>query len=306
MTLFIPALKIGAFVMLAWGSTMLLPILVSLHSLEESLVFLYSALSCYALGGLLFYFGRDPVAHLGPRALFMITAFSWLLLCFTGTLPFYISQDSISFVDSLYESVAGVTTTGSSIFSDVEALPRGLLLWRSLSQWIGGIGIILMAVAVLPSLKLGGMRLFRSEFSEWAQLDGTSIRRISTHIIVVYALISVACLVAYRVFGMSWFDAVNHMMATVSTGGFSTYNASFGHFNDSSLLLVSSVFMLLGACPFILVVLSVDNRSLLLWRDRQVQLMLKIVVLSTALLTLWRFLQGEERSVLSLLEARST
>jgi Trk-type K+ transport systems, membrane components len=303
MNLFTPALRIGAFVMLLWGSAMLLPVLVSVPRWSEYDDFVFSALCCYVLAGLLFYWGRAPISHLPPRSLFMITSFNWLLLCLTGTLPFYFSQDDISFVDSLYESVAGVTTTGSSIFSDVESLPRGLLLWRSLSQWVGGIGIILMAVAVLPSLKVGGMRLFRSEFSEWAQLDGASIRKISSHIILVYILISIACLGAYRYFGMDWFDAVNHTMSTVSTGGFSTYNDSFGHFDNSHLMAVASLFMFLGACPFILVVLSVDNRSFLLWRDSQVQLMFKIVVISTLLLTSWRYLQDEQRPLLDLLES---
>jgi trk system potassium uptake protein TrkH len=303
MNLFTPALKIGAFVMLLWGSAMLLPILVSLPNWNECRIFLFSALACYALAALLFHLGRAPISHLPPRALFMITAFSWLLLCFTGTLPFYLAQDDISFSDALFESVAGVTATGSTVFSEVETLPRGLLLWRSLSQWIGGIGIILMAVAILPSLKIGGMRLFRSEFSEWAELDTSSIRKISSHIIVVYALISLACVGSYRVFGMDWFDAVNHMMATVSTGGFSTYSTSFSHFDNRHLMFIASVFMFLGACPFLVVVLSVENRSLLLWRDSQVRLMLRIVVIFALLLTLWRYLQGEERPLWTLLES---
>src|SRR5690606_34263184 len=121
----------------------------------------------------------------------------------------------IRFGDALFESVSGITTTGGSVFADIEALPVGLLLWRSLSQWVGGIGIILVAVAVLPSLKIGGMKLFRSEFSEWNQLETGRISRIALHIVSFYLFISVLCLIAYLAFGMSPFHAVNHTMTTV-------------------------------------------------------------------------------------------
>ena len=303
MNLFTPAFKIGAFVMLLWGTAMLLPAMASLSQWSECRDYLLSAGCCYMLAVVLFRLGQSPIHHLQPRALFMITAFNWLLLCLTGTLPYMFSEVGISFSDSLFESIAGVTTTGSSIFHDLESLPDGILLWRSTSQWVGGIGIILVAVAILPSLKIGGMKLFRSEFSEWSQLDGGSISKIAIHIIFVYMMISMACLLAYRLFGMNWFDAVNHMMATVSTGGFSTYNNSFGHFNNSHLQFISSIFMLLGACPFLLVVLSFENRNLMLLKDRQVQLLFKLAVFTTLLIAVWRYLQPHETSFLTVLES---
>jgi trk system potassium uptake protein TrkH len=290
MKLFRPAFKISAFVMLLWGSVMLVPILGSLHSWDEGQDHLWSALTCYALSALLFRLSAGQLQHMQPRALFMITAFNWVLLCLTGTLPFLYSDLEIGFTNSLFETVSGVTTTGASIFSDYSQIPRGILLWRSLMQFVGGIGIIIVAVAILPSLKVGGMRLFRSESSEWSQLESGRIGKIATNIMFVYVLINIACVLAYRWFGMSWFDAINHALTTVSTGGLSTYPDSFAHFSSSHLELVASFFMILGACPFLLIVLSVINRSpLLLFKDTQVRLLLGLIVLNTLLVAMWRY-----------------
>lgn len=286
--LFKPACKIGAFVMLLWSGIMLLPLAVSWGEWQEAASFAGSALCCALLAALLHVAGRGPVTHIQPRALFMATALSWLLLSLTGTLPFLFAGLDIRFGDALFESVSGITTTGASVFADVESLPRGILLWRSLSQWVGGIGIILVAVAVLPSLKIGGMKLFRSEFSEWNQLETGRISRIALHIVSFYLLISLSCLLAYLAFGMDLFNAINHSMTTVSTAGFSTWNDSFAHYDDSHLQLVASVFMLLGAFPFLIVMLSISGRNLMVLRDRQVQHLLLMTLASAILITLWR------------------
>lgn len=287
--LFKPACKIGAFVMLLWSGIMLLPLSVAWHSWQEAGTFVYSALCCATLAALLFLGGRGHISHIQPRALFMATAVNWLLLSLTGTLPFLLAGIGISFSDAVFESVSGITTTGGSIFADVESLPRGILLWRSLSQWVGGIGIILVAVAVLPSLKIGGMKLFRSEFSEWNQLETGRISRIALHIVSFYLFISVLCLIAYLAFGMSPFHAVNHTMTTVGTAGFSTWNDSFGHYESRHLQLVASIFMLLGAFPFLTIMLSISGRSLMVFRDWQVQHLLLMTLASALLITLWRW-----------------
>jgi trk system potassium uptake protein TrkH len=288
MNLFKPAFKIGAFVMLMWGTAMLVPLFVTWHSWLESRAFIYSSACCFLLAGTLYHLGRGHLQHMQPRAIIMITASNWLLITLTGTLPFMFSASNPGFVNSLFESVSGVTTSGGTIYHDIEALSKGIRLWRTLSQWVGGIGIILVAVAVLPSLKIGGMRLFRSEFSEWSQLEKGRIGKIAIQIMLVYSLISIACLIAFKIFGMSWFDSFTHMLATVSTGGFSNYNDSFGNFSEGSLQIVASIFMFIGACPFLLMVISVQQRSTQFLRDRQVVLLLKIVVLATVCISAWR------------------
>lgn len=304
MKLFRPAFKISGFVMLFWGSVMLVPILVSLHSWSESQDHLWSSISCYVVAALMFRLGAGPIPHMQPRALFMITAFNWLLVCLTGTLPFLYSDLQIGFTNALFETVSGVTTTGSSIFSDFSHIPRGILLWRSLTQFVGGIGIIILAVAILPSLKVGGMRLFRSESSEWSQLESGRIGKIALNIMYIYLLVNIVCTLAYHWFGMTWFDAVNHAMATVSTGGLSTHPDSFAHFNDSHLQIVASVFMVIGALPFLLIVLSLMNRSLMpLFRDSQVRLLLAILALNITLVTLWRYMNDPAADIGALFES---
>jgi trk system potassium uptake protein TrkH len=303
MKLFQPAFKIAAFLMLFWGSAMLLPILVSSGDWPGIRGHLLSALTCYGLALLLYFAGRGEIRHVQARTLFMVTAFNWLLLCVTGTLPWLYSGLDISFTDSLFETVAGVTTTGSSIFANFDGVARGLLLWRALTQFIGGIGIIIVAVAILPSLKIGGMRLFRSESSEWTHLEKGRIGRVATHILVVYTLINVACFIAYKLFGMSWFDAITHAMTTVSTGGFSTHADSFAHFNDSHLQFIASIFMFLGASPFLLVVLSIEHRTPLLMKDSQVRLLLKLILLNTLLISAWRYSQNPDPGLLRILES---
>ena len=300
--LFKPACKIGAFVMLLWSAVMLVPLSVAWQNWQQTSTFLYSAGCCALLALILYLGGRGAISRIQPRALFMATAFNWLLLSFPGTLPFLFAGIGISFTDSLYESVSGITTTGGSIFADVESLPRGILLWRSLSQWIGGIGIILVAVAVLPSLKIGGMKLFRSEFSEWSQLESGRISRIALIIGSFYLMISGLCCGAYLLFGMSGFDAVNHTMTTVSTAGFSTWNDSFGHYDNSHLHLVASIFMLLGASPILIIMLSITSRSLMIFQDRQVQHLLLMTLAAALLIALWRSHNSGE-GVLQLLES---
>lgn len=303
MKLFRPAFKISGFVMLFWGSVMLLPIFASLHSWNEAQNHLWSALTCYAVAASMFRLGAGPIHHMQPRALFMITAFNWMLLCLTGTLPFLYSDLQIGFTNALFETVSGVTTTGASIFSDYSRIPRGILLWRSLMQFVGGIGIIIVAVAILPSLKVGGMRLFRSESSEWSQLESGRIGKIALNIMYVYVLVNLVCMLAYRWLGMTWFDAINHAMTTVSTGGFSTYPESFGHFDDRHQQAVASIFMIIGALPFLLIVISLTGRSLMpLIRDSQVRLLFGLLALNIALVTLWRYVAGADEDFVSLLE----
>lgn len=303
MILFRLTFKLGAFVMLFWAVAMLMPALVSLDNWQEAKSYIYSAASCLLLAAVLFKLGQGKVTYIQPRALFMVTAVNWLLLSLTGTLPYLFSEINIGFTDSLFESISGITTTGGSIFSDIESLPRGILLWRSISQWVGGIGIILVAVAILPSLKIGGMKLFRSEFSEWSQLESGRISKIAIHIVSFYLLTSALCFIAFIFFGMDWFEAVNHMMATVSTGGFSIWNDSFGHYNNTHLQLVASVFMILGACPFLSVMISITNRSMMVFRDPQVQHLILMTFSSALLVAIWRFYTTSGPDPIQILES---
>lgn len=300
MNLFRPALRIAAFVMLLWGTAMLLPIAVDPGHLTG---FAASAGLCFLLAALLHFVGSGPLSSIQPRMLFMITAFNWLLLCLTGTLPFLLVGTDIGFTNAFFETVSGVTTTGSSVFASFDTMPTGLLLWRALTHFVGGIGIIIVAVAILPSLKVGGMRLFRSESSEWSHLEQGRITSLATHILLAYTLLNLACLLTFRLLGMSWFDAICHAMSAVSTGGFSNYGDSFARFNYNHMQAAASLFMFLGACPLLLITASVVQGSPLLIRNSQVRLLLLLILLNTAFVTWWRHARDPGQDLLQLAES---
>ena len=245
---------------------------------------------CIVLSLTMMLASRGAVKRVSSKPMFVVTALSWGLLCLTGALPFYFGLEDMSFTDALFESVSGVTTTGSTIITGIDKIPASLLMWRSLIQWVGGIGIILMAVAVLPFLKIGGMRLFQTESSEWSYHQNNRIGVVSRQIGVVYLLITMAGVITFWLLGMSFFDAINHAMTAVATGGYSTSDASFGQFNDNlALVWAGSLFMFLGGIPYLLYVSSLKTRKPLVFKDSQVRLYVNVVVVSTLMLTLFRF-----------------
>lgn len=286
--------KIASFVMLIWGGAMLLPLLVTPRDIAQMSVFAMSATCCFVLSMVFASLGRGYRATMESRPLFLSTAINWLVLSVTGTFPYLFSETPLSFSDALFESVSGITTTGSTVFTNLDNQPHSILLWRSITQWVGGIGIILMAVAVLPYLKVGGMRLFKTESSEWAQLDSGHIYKAAKYITLVYACISLSCTLVYHVLGMSWFDAINHALTTVSTGGYSTSDNSFGKYANPPLLLAGSLFMVLGGCPFFLYIKSLQHRSFIILRDSQVRLFLTLVLIMTFAITGQRLLENPE------------
>ncbi|WP_108126127.1 TrkH family potassium uptake protein [Saccharospirillum mangrovi] len=292
-----PALQIASFTVLLWAGFMVVPILwVDWHNDQLVRPLVFSAVLCVFLSLLFFVLGRGQLQRMRPRQMFLVTLFNWGVLSLTGALPLYWGWPDLSFVDALFESVSGLTTTGSTVISGLDRGPRALLVWRSITQWVGGIGIILMAVAVLPFLKVGGMRLFRTESSEWSDIQNNRIARVALMIALAYAVLSLLAFVTYWALGMTAFEAFNHALTSVATGGYSTSDASFGQFKQPSLLWAASVFMLLGGMPFLLFVNSVRERRWLIAKDAQVRLLLKLVVVATLSVTLSRWLAGSDES----------
>ncbi|WP_428407284.1 TrkH family potassium uptake protein [Hyphococcus sp.] len=187
------------------------------------------------------------------RSGFILTAVSWTVFPLMASLPFYFSDLGISFTDAVFETISGVTTTGSTVLVGLDTLDPMLLLWRSVLQWIGGVGIILMAILMMPFLRIGGMQLFQLESS--AKQDGGIIARpmaLIRSIAAVYTLLTVLCAIAYAAAGMSGFDAVNHAMTTLATGGYSTHDASLGFFSSTGVYWAATAFMIAGALPFMM------------------------------------------------------
>jgi len=225
--------------------------------------------------------------QLDLRQVFLLTSVGWLFLAAFSALPFIHLTVQLGYADAFFESISGLTTTGSTVLVGLDNMPPGILLWRSLLQWLGGVGIIVMAILVLPFLRVGGMQLFRAESSERsAKVVGRPVQLV-TYIVLIYVALSVACALAYRVSGMTAFDAINHAMTTVSTGGYSTHDVSFSAFENPATHWIATLFMLSGALPFVAYIRTVQRRREPIWRDRQVRALIGFLVVFSLLAGVW-------------------
>lgn len=232
--------------------------------------------------------GRKKNFSLNARDMFLITTFVWAISSIFASLPFvFISH--ISFTDAYFETMSGITTTGSTVLSHIEELPPSILLWRSTLQWLGGVGFIVMAVAILPILNVGGMKLFHTESSDWSEKSSPRTKSIAKNIILVYLLLTILCIFGYLFTGMNLFDAINLAFTTISTGGYATSDASMNLFTNETQW-VCILFMILGGLPFLLLVQSIRNRSLsTLFKDAQVKGFFILIISSTLLITSWLY-----------------
>jgi trk system potassium uptake protein TrkH len=223
---------------------------------------------------------------------FILTTASWVLSAAFGALPFLLSDLGLSYTDAFFEAMSGITTTGSTVLTGLDDAPRGILLWRSLLQWLGGIGFVVMAVAVLPMLQVGGMHLFRTEFSDPSGKVLPRVGQLATGIGSVYLGATIACMVAMWIAGMTAFEATAHAMTTIATGGFSTSDQSIGHFGSAPIEWIATVFMIVGSLPFLLLWGALRGKAFSLLRDTQVQWFAAIIATSVAAIALWQWLAG--------------
>lgn len=233
---------------------MLFPLMVELEAhTQDWEVFGASAFTTMFTGMILYIvnYGRITI---DKRHVFLFTTSVWLIIPIFAALPFLFTSSSyhLNFSDAVFEAVSALTTTGSTVMTGLDNAPRGILLWRSLLEWMGGIGIVVLAMAILPQLGVGGMQLFRSESSDKSDKLFPRTRQVAMATFTVYLTLTMICAVAYYVAGMNGFDAINHAMTTLSTGGFSTHDASMAYFDDAKIEVVGTVFMLLGGIPMIL------------------------------------------------------
>ena len=272
----------------AMGAAMLLPMLVDLYYRNGHwAIFLESALLTGVIGGLTALACANGVKQrLTIQQTFLLTTGVWLMLPVFGAIPFILGAPYASVTDAFFEAMSGLTTTGSTVFEGLEELPRGVLIWRSMLQWFGGVGIIVVAMVFLPELRVGGMQIFRSESFD---TDGKVLPRaaqISARISGVYFILTLACYICYFAVGMPSFHAANHALTTVATGGFSTYDASFGAFKGAPEY-VAAVFMALASLPFVRYVQVIGGSTGPLLRDAQVRTFFAMIVIVIALV--WAF-----------------
>lgn len=277
-----PVAYVNGLLLVALGVTMLGPMVADLAAGNGHWqVFAQSAIITGLTGLLIAISSSNGVSEgLTLRQTFVLTSSVWLLLTMFGALPFMLGATGSNLTDAFFEAASGITTTGSTVLTGLETLPAGILLWRAILQWLGGIGIIVMAMVFLPELKVGGMQVFRSEAFETMGKILPRAAEIARGISFIYVGLTVACALCYLVSGMGAFDAVSHAMTTVSTGGFANYDASFSAFGASAQY-IATVFMLLAALPFVRYVQLVAGDGFPLLRDSQIWLFFAIVVLST-------------------------
>jgi len=243
---------------------------------------------------------RAGGASLSVRQAFILTTMSWIALTAFAALPFAFSQLDLSITDAFFEAMSGITTTGSTVIVNLDAAPPGLLLWRSLLQWLGGIGIIVMALAVMPLLRVGGMQLFRMESSDQSEKALPRAAQVAAAIGVIYVALTFIWAVLLWVAGMSGFDAVAHAMTTIATGGFSTYDGSVGHFNNWIVDVIITVGMIIGSLPFLLYLMAFQGKPGNLMRDTQVQWFLTVVAVIVVIVAGWLWLGNGEDPLLAL------
>ncbi|MCC0028901.1 MAG: TrkH family potassium uptake protein [Brucellaceae bacterium] len=264
------------------GAAMFVPALVDFAaSNDDWIVFLSCGLVTVLAGLTLAAANRGSPPGLSTRQALLMTVVAWLFLVFFGALPFLWSGVVPSFTDAFFESMSGLTTTGATIIVGLDYAPPGILFWRGLMQWLGGLGIIVMAVAVLPMLQIGGMQVFRAEAFDTPEKILPRATQISGSMTLVFVVLTAVCAGAYLIAGMAFDDAVIHAMTTVATGGFSTKDASLGHFDSAAIDIIAIVFMILGSIPFLLYVQTLQGRARPLLTDSQVRAFLVTLGVST-------------------------
>jgi len=255
--------------------------------------FVFSIVITHVASIFFLYIGDEKQrSHLGVREMFLLTTGVWVLASLFAALPF-VFIEHISYTDAFFETMSGITTTGSTVLHGLDTMHQSILLWRSILQWLGGVGFIVMGVAILPFLNVGGMRLFQTESSDWSEKAESKTRQVALHILLTYIILTIFCYLGYLLSGMTNFEAVNHAMTTISTGGYSTSDSSMGHF--STLAHWNAiVFMFLGGLPFLLLIKAAHNKSLMpLWKDAQILGFLKLVLFCAASLSIYLVTTGQ-------------
>ncbi|MCH4553632.1 TrkH family potassium uptake protein [Aestuariibaculum lutulentum] len=263
------------------GGFMLLSALVSLIC-EDGVTFkIFTAgILTLLIGVIAMFFTRHHTKEMNKREGYIVVAFGWIIMSLSGTLPYVITESIPSFTNAFFETMSGYTTTGASILNDIEAVPKGVLFWRSTTHWIGGMGIIVLAIAILPLLGIGGMQLFAAE-APGPSADKLHPRITDTakRLWLIYFGYTVAETVFLKLAGMSFFDAINHSMATVSTGGFSTKNASLAYWNDQPIIqYIVILFMFLAGANFVLSYFAFKGKVQKVIKDEEFKLYFRFIL----------------------------
>ena len=269
------------------GTAMLAPYSLQLILKEGSHSFISASIVTIFIGSLFVLGNLEKEFKLNLRQTFLFSSLAWFMIAVFGSLPFLLSAQEFSFSESFFESMSGITTTGATIISNLDDSPKSILLWRAIMQWLGGIGIVVMAITILPLLQVGGMQLFKMEGPDSTEKILPRTIEVAATIISIYIILTFLCGFFYWIFGMSIFDSVSHAMTTIATGGFSTHNESIGFFKNSNIEIVASIFIILGSIPFISYLKFAQGNKKVFFQDVQIKGLVYILLISISVMFLY-------------------
>jgi len=283
------------------GLSMIIPLIAQFIFNELDSGFISSGIISIVFGILFFISNLDHDKKLNLHQAFLLTGLSWISIAVFGSLPFIFSSLNLSFTDGFFESMSGITTTGSTIITNLDSAPKSILLWRALLQWLGGIGIIVMAITLMPIMNVGGMQLFKISSNNTAEKILPKSKEISIRLISIYLSLTLLCSFFYKLFGMNFFDSITHSMTTIATGGFSNYNESIGYFNSSLIEVTSIFFIFLGSIPFIAYIKFLNGDKKIFISDSQIKVFFKITLCSIIILLIYMLYKNKSWSDIDLI-----
>ena len=282
------------------GISMIIPIVIQIIYGELDSSFIGAGIITIIFGILFFLANLDHDKKLNLQQAFLLTSLSWLSIAIFGSLPFVFSSLQLSITDSLFESMSGITTTGSTIIINLNDSPKGILLWRALLQWLGGIGIIVMAITLMPIMNVGGMQLFKISSNDASEKILPKSKEIALSLILIYSGLTFICSIFYKIFGMNYFDSITHAMTTIATGGFSNYNESIGYFNSATIEITAIIFIILGSIPFIAYIKFLNGNKRIFISDSQIRTFIKIIIVSIIILFFYLAFQNKNFAEINL------
>ena len=262
------------------GVSMLAPYSIQVIYEKNSHSFVSSSFVTIFIGILFILANLEKEFRLNLRQTFLFSSLAWLTVAIFGSLPFLLSSNEFTVSEAFFESMSGITTTGATIISDLDNSPKSILLWRAIMQWLGGIGIVVMAITILPLLKVGGMQLFKMEGPDTTEKILPRTIEVAAIIISIYVVLTFFCGLFYWIFGMTIFDSVCHAMTTIATGGFSTHNDSIGFFKNSNIEIIASIFIILGSIPFIAYLKFSQGNRKIFFQDIQIKGLIYLLAIS--------------------------
>ena len=279
------------------GASMLAPYALQIILNEGSHSFISASFVTIFIGVLFILANLEKEFRLNLRQTFLFSSSAWVMVAIFGSLPFLLSPQNFSISEAFFESMSGITTTGATIISDLDKSPKSILLWRAIMQWLGGIGIVVMAITILPLLKVGGMQLFKMEGPDKTEKILPRTIEVAAIIISTYIILTLICGFFYWVFGMTVFDSVSHAMTTIATGGFSTHNQSIGFFQNSNIEIVASIFIILGSIPFISYLKFAQGNKKIFFKDVQIRGLIYLLFISIVIMFIYLLFINDESSL---------